>query len=430
MKPLRFCLKQFMLLCFVIGLINIQAQVTDPGSVVKDRSTNRLNTKTEEGVEQGLNKLEEGIGNVFKKKKQSKEEGEAERSEDAQLEEEEMGTPPQDKVQKLESYTQYDFVPGDQILYFEDFSQDAIGDFPALWTSNGGGEVKTINIAPGHWFHMNVEDAVYCYGKEIPFPENYILEFDVIPNSEYEEFELTLYQDATNEELDNSLFPGEMGLHIYPNSEYGGSWMTKGYDDERWYEGNSDRMPIVKEQINHIIIWIQKRRVRIYHQGAKVLDMPTNTPPNTKFNRLRFSTRYNETKPYISNIKITTASPDTRSKLLTEGKLISYGIYFDTGKDQVKPQSYGALKEIAAVLAENPGVRIKVFGHTDSDGDESKNMDLSLRRSKNVKSFLVQEFKIDEGRIEAEGMGENQPIDSNSTTEGKARNRRVEFIKL
>jgi OmpA-OmpF porin, OOP family len=93
---------------------------------------------------------------------------------------------------KIESYTQYDFVPGDKILYYEDFSQDAIGDFPALWTTNGSGEVKTLNVAPGKWLHMNAE-GTYSYTKEIDFPSNFIMEFDIIPNDEYNEFELTFY---------------------------------------------------------------------------------------------------------------------------------------------------------------------------------------------------------------------------------------------
>lgn len=80
--------------------------------------------------------------------------------------------------------------------FFEDFSQDAIGDFPALWTTNGAGEVKTVNIAPGKWFHMNGDDAVYCYTKEINFPDNFIVEFDIIPekNSQYG-ICLTLHQE-------------------------------------------------------------------------------------------------------------------------------------------------------------------------------------------------------------------------------------------
>lgn len=106
----------------------------------------------------------------------------------------------QEPQQKLSSTSRYDFVPGDQILYFEDFSQDAIGDFPALWTSNGSGEIKTVNIAPGNWFHLNGEDAVYCYMEEIDFPENFIVEFDIIPDEEFGYgIQFTLYQEREDD---------------------------------------------------------------------------------------------------------------------------------------------------------------------------------------------------------------------------------------
>lgn len=222
----------------------------------------------------------------------------------------------------LESFTKYDFVPGDDILLFEDFSQDAIGNFPALWTTNGNGEV------------------------------------------------------------------------------------------------------------NHVIIWIQNRRVRIYHRGEKVLDSPTNIVKVTRFNHFRFCAWDSESMPFISNLKISSAAPDTRSKLITEGKLISYGICFDSGKDIVRPESYGALKDIADVLNENPGIRIKITGHTDSDGDDKMNLELSARRAVSVMNVLSNTFGIDASVMEAEGVGEAQPIVPNNSSGGKAKNRRVEFIKL
>ena len=119
-----------------------------------------------------------------------------------------------------------------------------------------------------------------------------------------------------------------------------------------------------------------------------------------------------------------------RSKLLTEGKLISYGIYFDVNKDVVKPESYGTLKEIAAVMNENPEVKVKVVGHTDSDGADPANLDLSKRRGGSVKDALVKNFGVDASRLEFDGMGETQPVAPNDTPVNKALNRRVEFIKL
>jgi len=108
---------------------------------------------------------------------------------------------------------------------------------------------------------------------------------------------------------------------------------------------------------------------------------------------------------------------------------VRHGILFDVNSDRIKPESYGTLKELAGVLTESGDVKVVIIGHTDSDGDDAANMDLSKRRAASVKSALVSEFKIDAGRLETDGKGESQPIDKNDTPAGKANNRRVEFIK-
>jgi outer membrane protein OmpA-like peptidoglycan-associated protein len=113
-----------------------------------------------------------------------------------------------------------------------------------------------------------------------------------------------------------------------------------------------------------------------------------------------------------------------------KGKFVTHGILFDSGSDRIKPESYGALKDIAAVLTENPTVKVKIIGHTDSDGDESTNLDLSKKRAAAVKESLSKEFAIDASRMETDGKGESAPADKNDTPVGKANNRRVEFVKL
>ena len=402
---------------------------------LKDKSVNRAETRVDEGIDKSIDKLEEGVGKLFKKKKDKQEEPTEEKEDisDAKEKNKDSNNVANEKnAPSLKGYSKYDFVPGDKVLYFEDFSQDAIGDFPALWTTNGGGEVKTVNIAPGHWFHMNKEDAVYCYTKQIQFPENFIMEFDIIPDGDFANgYALTFYEDPENAELTDDLYPGKKGVHI---SFEEGRWYTKGYDNSLdvggWIEGESSTNPVVLQQVNHVIIWVQNRRLRIYHQGAKAFDMPTNIHAGSKFNRLRFSGWSTHSTPYVTNLKITTAAPDTRSKLITEGKLVCYGIYFDVNKDVVKAESFGTLNDIAKTLKENPTVKIKIIGYTDSDGDDAKNLDLSKRRAAAVKNALATEFGIDGGRIQTDGKGESEPISPNTTTEGKAKNRRVEFIKI
>jgi OmpA-OmpF porin, OOP family len=231
-------------------------------------------------------------------------------------------------------------------------------------------------------------------------------------------------------EMDNSPHPGNSGIMISIEKE---RWNTMGYKtgESNQITGSSAVNPVEQEKVNHVIIWLQNRRLRIYHKSAKVMDMPTNIYDGTKFNRFCFRlSRGASCGSYISNFRITDAAPDMRSKLITEGKLVSYGIYFDVNKDVVKPESYGTLKGIADVLQANPDVRVKIAGHTDSDGADAANLELSKRRGTSVKNELIKNFGIDASRLESDGLGETKPIAPNDTPANKAMNRRVEFIKL
>jgi len=349
----------------------------------------------------------------------------------SQIQKDTVINPVQTNQPPLESFSQYDFVPGEKLIYFDDFSQDAIGDFPADWTANAAGEINTLNIAPGHWFNLNSTDGNYFYMKNISFPKNFIVEFDIVPKKTGGRIAagLLLYGEDKTKEMDNNPHPGNSGIMI---SIEKANWNTMGYKNGQpeLFTGSSKLNPVEQEKVNHVIIWVQGRRLRIYHKSAKVLDMPTNIYEGAKFTRLCFRlSRGASCGSYISNVRITDASPDMRSKLMTEGKLVSYGIYFDVNADQVKPESYGTIKTIADVLNENAGVKIKIVGHTDSDGNDAANLDLSKRRAAAVKNELVKTFSIDAARIATDGKGETQPVAPNTTSASKALNRRVEFIK-
>jgi outer membrane protein OmpA-like peptidoglycan-associated protein len=268
--------------------------------------------------------------------------------------------------------------------------------------------------------------------KDIAFPKNFILEMDIVPKKKGGRFaaDIVLFGEASHSEMDKNGDPGICGLHITIATSY---WQTSGYKKgtNEKLTGQSSVNVVEPEKLNHVIVWVQNRRVRIYHKGGKVIDIPTNIYDGSQFTRLCLKLyRGASCASYISNIKVTDAAPDMRSKLITEGKIVSYGVYFDVNKDIVKPESYGTLKGIADVLNENPGVRIKIVGHTDADGTDVANLDLSKRRAAAVKVELAKTFGIDASRIETDGKGEAQPVAANDTPSNKAVNRRVEFIKL
>lgn len=116
--------------------------------------------------------------------------------------------------------------------------------------------------------------------------------------------------------------------------------------------------------------------------------------------------------------------------LASTGKIDLYGFHFDSGKAALKPESDSELSELGNMLNAHPALRVKIVGHTDNVGNNQANQKLSAARAKSVVKALEQNFGVSAANLIAEGKGETQPIESNSTEAGRAKNRRVEIIAI
>jgi OmpA-OmpF porin, OOP family len=345
----------------------------------------------------------------------------------------------QSQSNDFKSYSKFDFVPGEQVIYFEDFSQDAIGDFPAKWNTNSSGEIVTLGSLPGRWLKTASDGRYRPEIKTTGFPDNYTIEFDLVLkvgpdisiNESTQELKIEIINAVNARVLDSQVEGGSGSFfHISTQNFRAVNWL----ESETLMDNHNERNLFTEKdgKAVHVSIWIQKQRGRLYIDETKVFDLPQFIPEGVTCNAIvLFSGLYGEERNnFISNIRIAVGSPDMRNKLLTDGKLIVHGILFDVNSDKIKGESYGTLKEIAQVLKENPDLKIKINGFTDSDGDDKANLDLSKRRAAAVKQSLVKDFGIDASRIETDGKGEAEPIGENTTVLGKAKNRRVEIIKL
>lgn len=424
--------KILFVLLFCLGAISVDAQINIKDKL-KRQTNNRANQRTDQGIDKGLDAVENGVKDLFKKK--NKEGQDTTETTNDQNQETTQEVKQAGKASPaLQSYSKYDFVPGEKIIFYDDFSQDAVGDFPALWNTNGSAEVVTTNLFPGNWMRFVMDECVWT-DELLKLPENYTIEYDVIPIGGLEGagmsgWRMRLMQAKNVKAWDSGSTPGNGGFKF--TVEYFGrpsynTWLMGECSSQNL--GGYVEKEEFKEKMNqkyHISLWVQKSRVRLYQNENKIIDLPKAFPTGcVKPDRIRFE----QGAVMISNIRIAVGAPDMRNKLMTEGKLVTYGIYFDVNKDVVKPESYGTLKEIAQILNEVPDVKVKIVGHTDADGQDAANLDLSKRRAASVKAELAKSFGVNADRLVTDGMGETQPVAPNDTPANKALNRRVEFVK-
>jgi OmpA-OmpF porin, OOP family len=409
----------------------------DVAGKIKDKANQRANQGVDDGINEAFDDTENGIKNGDKKKDKDKNEANQENKDNENKGDENSQKQPSNETkstsspQPLTSYSKFDFIPGEKVIFYEDFMQDAIGDFPALWNTNGSGEVTTTNLYPGNWFKMK-SGGVFMPEITIPFNENFTFECDLIfkdntESNSSEEFDINLVSASPEWKIGDEITNG-CSITLIRSEAWAVSWKDGGsfFESARQSYNSPDLTTKLR-----VSVWAQKQRLRLYLNETKVLDLPRLLPPGITCNTLEFNSySYEGNNSLMTNVRVAYGAPDTRNKLLTTGKLVTYGITFDVNSDKIKPESYGTLKDIAAVLTENAGVKIKIVGHTDSDGDDAKNLDLSKRRAASVKNELSKTFGIDASRMETDGKGETQPIAPNDSPSNKAQNRRVELIKL
>lgn len=407
------------------GQSQILKKITDRAKQRTESKTNeKVDTKVDKTVDSAFSKTEKGINDAIKGNQPNEAGGEKSTN---NVQNNSSGS--------LRTYSKFDFVPGEKIIVFEDFMQDAVGDFPAKWNTNATGEVVTVDGKPGRWFSIG-KTGVFMPDFIDSLPDDFTLEFDMLVDQTAHSWGI----DINLVELQNRDQPKDwpsaknlFSLNILPGNPGTGS--TSYHRRKNAVGETTTRAKITQfENLSipvHISFWRQKERLRVYMNEEKVWDVPKAIQAGARLNSLVFSIpNIAQWHFLITNLRLAVGAPDTRKKILEQNKWVTHGILFDVNSATIKPESYGTLKEMASVLKEYADLKVKIVGHTDADGNDASNLDLSKRRAASVKVALAKEFGIDESRMETDGKGEGEPIDKNDTPAGKANNRRVEFIKI
>lgn len=325
--------------------------------------------------------------------------------------------------QSIMSYQNYDFVPGDSILFEDTFVDAPDGEFPPKWVLvDGQGVINKVNGGDKGFFMTQGNYARFNprMKKEAYLTDPFTIEFDMF------------------------YIEGSYGPHIMLHSIN----KTQGYDDEAYVAINSSEVDfnldnggislykqlpeaIANENFNnkwhHIAIAYKNKQMKVYVDQYRVLVVP-----DTKrgFDKIQYAGIGDDKQPeIIKNVKIASGgNMNMIGKKFTDTKIITHGITFDINKYDIKPESMGTLNMIVQILKDNPEVKFEIDGHTDNSGDHDFNMTLSQHRADAVRIQLIN-MGVDGSRLTAKGYGDLKPLGSNNTQEAKATNRRVEFIR-
>ena len=418
----------------LIAVSAVQAQ--DLGKKILTNTKEKAKSKTEQEadktVDKALDKVATGIGSIFKKKDKTETNSNAGTNGTNSSAGSNGST--NSSASQTKSSSNFDFVAGEKVLFFDNFERLNVGDFPAEYNTNASGEIVVIDGKQGKWLNMT-KNGAFIPDMMKKLPENFTLEFEVgintDPTNNYPGFGLNFTTEPDDLMKERFFSKGTSALFLHPGAAEMSVTIipTNGsevYNEVKMPQWNATKgLNFVK-----VSVWRQNGRLRLYVNQDKIVDLPRFFTENRTYDFAFVRSFFEQCNVYLTNIRYAVAGADTRNKLITEGKFVTTGITFDTNSDSIKPESGVVLKEIATALQENPTVRIKIIGHTDSDGADAANLTLSQKRAEAVKKALFSFYGIDVSRMQTDGKGESQPANTNATAEGKANNRRVEFIKL
>lgn len=325
--------------------------------------------------------------------------------------------PSGDVAEDMTLYTNYDFVPGSKVIFYDDMKNEEVGEFPFRWKLDRG-VYEVVRLGQEFWIMATADGSIRPKVADAPLPPRYTVEFEFTNNGpEFTGNYFYLYWvDAKGQNI------GETG--VYGND---GTWLIilgQTLADKRMSK-------TLTKGVHTFRVMATARSIKCYVDEERI----ANVPQVEGFHPVGFRLRH---RPYLDpknptlfrGFRFAEGGKTMREQLTETGRIVTHGILFDVNSARIKGESYQTLQEIGQLLQDMPDLRLSIEGHTDSDGSDEFNMTLSQKRADSVRAYLISTFGTGADRLEAKGWGESKPLDTNDTPEGKANNRRVELVKL
>lgn len=411
-----------MLLCAMV--LSVFCMISIPSKAqffkkLKDEVSKRVENKVINDAgrasEKGVDKVEKGASDAVagkNKNSNTSESGKIESTSAAQVSENKQNVTKAEKgIGKTKE--NYDFKPGERTLFEIDFTKEQEGNFPRrLEFIEGNFEVVEWNGKR----YGRAKDGKTQFAIHLPenLPEKFTIQLKLHDASWLDDAMIMTTPKVKNEES-YFLIYNRGGVGVY----------TK--------EGPSSRgsQKAIEQGVANIEIMMDGTYAKMFVDGVRVANIPNANVQRT--NKLYFYIGARE-KPewhvYITDIRIAAGGQTLYQTLESEGRVAFHDIHFATGKADILPESAASIKTVADLLKEHADLYLLIEGHTDNTGDFDKNRSLSKERADAVRTYLIEKFNIEGNRLKTKGNGQTNPVASNDTEEGRAKNRRVEIVKM
>lgn len=335
--------------------------------------------------------------------------------------------------------TSSDFKRGEMILFQDDFQDETIGEFPSKWDMFQGtvetktlGGVKAINMTD----NAQVQPLIKEQGAYLP--EEFTIEYDFYYWNQKDDVALNDVKLILAITKDRSEFPGEGN----DSGDLTAFVLKHGVCDSRehgyLFNGNHEGSfeYSFKKGWNHVALSFNKRALKVYFNDKRVVNLPRVNQPAW----MCFQVPYDyENLTFIRNVVIAKGAValydrhaqdmSAVEKAIQEtGQFVTNNILFDTGKATLKQESMIEIMKVADYMKKNPSARFEVQGHTDNQGSDKINDPLSQQRAEAIVKAL-EGLGVDGFNLRAVGKGSHEPVADNKTEAGRAKNRRVVFVK-